>query len=79
MTLQIACGGEVSIGGAKDRWTMLFVYRGKHCPRCKKFLNKLNTALADWTDTLDVIVVSADTEDKALVDKAERRDTIGIA
>ena len=61
----------MSIGGAKDRWTMLFVYRGKHCPRCKKFLNKLNAALSDWTDTLDVIVVSADTEDKALADKAD--------
>lgn len=71
MTFQIVGGGTVSIGGTKDRWTMLFVYRGKHCPRCKKFLNKLNAALFDWTDTLDVIVVSADTEDKALADKAE--------
>ena len=35
----------VSIGQTKDRWTMLFVYRGKHCPRCKRFLNKLNAVL----------------------------------
>ena len=50
----------VSIGQPKDRWTMLFVYRGKHCPRCKRFLNKLNAALPAWSDLLDVVVVSAD-------------------
>ena len=62
---------EVSIGQPKDRWTMLFVYRGKHCPRCKRFLNKLNAALPAWSDLLDVVVVSADTQDKAIMDKAE--------
>ena len=61
----------VSIGQLKDRWTMLFVYRGKHCPRCKRFLNKLNTVLPAWSAVLDVVVVSADTEDKATADKAE--------
>ena len=61
----------VSIGQTKDRWTMLFVYRGKHCPRCKRFLNKLNAVLPAWSEVLDVLVVSADTEDKAVIDKAE--------
>lgn len=64
-------GSMRSIGGAKDRWSILIVYRGKHCPRCKKYLNKLNTALADWTAKMDVIVVSADSKDKALADQAE--------
>lgn len=50
---------------------MLFVYRGAHCPRCKRFLNKLNAMLSDWTEVMDVVVVSADTEAKALADKAE--------
>ncbi|MBG6211256.1 peroxiredoxin, partial [Labrenzia sp. EL_126] len=58
-------GGSVQIGVPKDRWTMLFVYRGKHCPRCKRFLNKLDAALSDWTAAMDVVVVSADTEEKA--------------
>ncbi|WP_243722024.1 redoxin domain-containing protein [Meridianimarinicoccus aquatilis] len=53
---------SISIGAPKDRWTMLFVYRGKHCPRCKRFLNKLNAVLPAWTETLDVVVVSGDTE-----------------
>lgn len=64
-------GGSRSIGGTKDRWTALFVYRGRHCPRCKKFLNKLNAVLADWTAEMDVIVVSADTQEKAQADVAE--------
>jgi len=63
--------GEITIGAPKDRWTMLFVYRGRHCPRCKKFLNKLNGALADWTAQMDVIVVSSDTKEKALADRDE--------
>lgn len=63
--------GSVTIGQPKERWTMLFVYRGRHCPRCKRFLNKLNDALTDWTDVMDVLVVSADTQEKAQKDKAE--------
>jgi peroxiredoxin len=64
-------GGTREIGTPSDRWTMLFVYRGKHCPRCKRYLNKLDAALADWTAKMDVIVVSADTKEKALADREE--------
>jgi len=64
-------GPPIDIGAAKDRWTMLFVYRGIHCPRCKRFLSKLNDALPAWTEVMDVVVVSADTEDTARADKAE--------
>lgn len=72
MTFAIAGqDGTVTIGAPKDRWTMLFVYRGRHCPRCKRFLNKLNAVLPQWTDIMDVAVVSADTQDKAIADKAE--------
>ena len=63
--------GSISIGGSKDRWTMLFVYRGRHCPRCKRFLNKLNDALPEWIAAMDVVVVSADGREKALADKEE--------
>lgn len=64
-------GAPISVGQPTDRWTMLFVYRGRHCPRCKRFLNKLNAVLPSWTDVLDVVVVSADTREKALMDKEE--------
>ncbi|MDX8355362.1 redoxin domain-containing protein [Cognatiyoonia sp. IB215182] len=59
------------IGGRNDRWTMLFVYRGRHCPRCKRFLNKLNAALSDWRTHMDVVVASADPADKATADRDE--------
>lgn len=62
---------QITIGAPKDRWTMLFVYRGRHCPRCKRYLSKLNAMLGDWTALMDVVVVSADTEEKAKADKAE--------
>lgn len=64
-------GGSASIGGQKDRWTMLFVYRGRHCPRCKGFLNKLNDNLTAWQGVMDVLVVSADTQEKAQADLDE--------
>ena len=71
MTFQNVDGSETVFGNQKSRWTILFVYRGKHCPRCKKYLNKLNAALADWTAVMDVIVVSADTKEKAVADREE--------
>ncbi|MFK7892572.1 MAG: redoxin domain-containing protein [Granulosicoccus sp.] len=64
-------GQSIVMGDSKDRWTMLFVYRGRHCPRCKRFLNKLNEALPAWVELMDVVVVSADTQEKALADKEE--------
>lgn len=70
-SLPTTSGATISIGGNKDRWTLLLIYRGKHCPRCKKYLNKLNAMLADWQALLDVIVVSADPEEKAKADQAE--------
>lgn len=70
-TLPKAGGGTVEIGKPKDRWTMLFVYRGAHCPRCKRFLNKLDSMLDDWTAAVDVVVVSADTEEIAVADLRE--------
>ncbi|MEP2717091.1 redoxin domain-containing protein [Pseudophaeobacter sp.] len=71
MSLQTVTGEALTIGQSKTRWTMVFVYRGRHCPRCKRFLNKLNAVLADWTRVLDVVVVSSDSQEKALADKAE--------
>ena len=67
----VASGQSITVGTAKDRWTILFVYRGRHCPRCKRYLNKLNDALSKWTSEMDVVVVSADEKEKAKADQAE--------
>ena len=65
-------GGEITVGGARENWTLLVVYRGKHCPRCKKYLNILNDMRKQWVDAgFDIAVVSADTHEKAQADNAE--------
>lgn len=64
-------GEIIKLGRQTERWTMLFVYRGRHCPRCKRFLNKLDAALPQWLDHMDVVVTSADSREKAEADKAE--------
>ena len=68
---QVGSDSPITIGGTRERWSVLFVYRGKHCPRCKRFLNKLNAALPQWEDHMDVVVASADTAEKAQADMDE--------
>lgn len=65
-------GGTLNVGGEKDRYTLLMVYRGKHCGRCKKYLNGLQSVAGDWEEAgFDIVVVSADTEAKAQADVEE--------
>ena len=28
-------GGKIAVGGPRKNWTLMIVYREKHCPRCK--------------------------------------------
>ncbi|WP_339983892.1 redoxin domain-containing protein [Gymnodinialimonas ulvae] len=65
-------GGALNLGGTRENWTLLVVYRGKHCPRCKKYLNILDGMRAQWAKAgFDVAVVSADPEEKAKADQNE--------
>ncbi len=65
-------GGTLSFGGARPRWTLLIVYRGKHCGRCKNYLNKFEKSYAAWQDAgFDVAVISADTIDRVQADVQE--------
>ncbi|GAB3475344.1 redoxin domain-containing protein [Marinomonas epiphytica] len=55
-----------------SKWQLLVVYRGKHCGRCKKYLNGLQAMLPEWQAAgFDVMVVSADSREKALQDQQE--------
>lgn len=61
-------GGSLTLGKAGDGrdWRMVVVYRGKHCPLCTGYLKELNALLPDFHALgVDVVAVSADTEDKA--------------
>jgi peroxiredoxin len=52
-------------------WRMLAVYRGKHCPLCKKYFKTLDGLLDDLRGAgVSVIAVSADPREKAAADVA---------
>lgn len=65
-------GGTLSVGGQRPRYTLLVIYRGKHCGRCKRYLSGLEALLPQWDAAgFDVLAISADTEEKARADVAE--------
>jgi len=70
-TLQLG-GGEITIGGVRENWSLVVIYRGRHCGRCKKYLKILNDMRQRWRDAgFDVAVVSADPAEKAQADRDE--------
>lgn len=65
-------GSEFQFEGATDGWFLLVIYRGKHCGRCKKYLNILESMQEDWRKSgFDILVVSADPMEKAQSDVNE--------
>ncbi|MAP53921.1 peroxiredoxin-like family protein [Altibacter sp.] len=49
-----------------DQFTMMIFYRGLHCPVCKKYLERLQTKLPEFTDVgVNVIAISMDSEKRA--------------
>ncbi|GAB2692031.1 redoxin domain-containing protein [Aliiglaciecola aliphaticivorans] len=57
---------------ATDRWSLVVVYRGYHCPICLKYLNKMT----EYTEKLnnlkiDIVAISADTPEQLnkMIDK----------
>ncbi|MEM6589530.1 MAG: redoxin domain-containing protein [Pseudomonadota bacterium] len=68
----VACvgGGNLVLGepGGGHDWQMVVVYRGLHCPLCKKYLGKLEEIQGKYHGLgIDVVAVSGDPEDKAKV------------
>ena len=66
MTFPIIDGKGVTVSEANNRWQMIVVYRGLHCPICKTYTAKIE-ALKDKFDELetDVVFISGDTAEKA--------------
>ncbi len=78
--LPLVGGGSAHVGGARDRWQVVVVYRGKHCPLCKKYLAKLETLVPDFkAANADVIALSGDPLEKAEIDKKEMGITLPVA
>ncbi len=64
-------GGQVAPSDGAG-WRLLIVYRGKHCPLCKSYLNTLGEMLEEFqTAQIAVATVSADTQEKAEAEVAE--------
>lgn len=64
-------GGRLDIG-AMPGWRVLVVYRGKHCPRCKAYLDTLDGLLDQFrAANIGIAAVSADPEEKARASVAE--------
>ncbi len=65
ISLPKAGGGTVQLGGS-GRWQLIVVYRGKHCPLCKKYLTGLQELKPDYdASETEVIAVSTDPQEKA--------------
>ncbi|MGE0725004.1 MAG: redoxin domain-containing protein [Alphaproteobacteria bacterium] len=65
-------GGQVTTGEAGPGWQLVVVYRGRHCPLCKRYLAKLDGLREAFAAAATTIVaVSADPAEKAEADVAE--------
>ncbi|MEH6405360.1 MAG: peroxiredoxin-like family protein [Sneathiella sp.] len=68
MTLPLVAGGEITIGEAREdgRWTLVIVYRGRHCPLCVKYLATLQELSEKFNELgTDIVALSGDGIEKA--------------
>ena len=71
MTWPLVGGGELD-PTASSGWKLLVVYRGKHCPICKKYLATLDGLAAEFGAAgIEVTAVSGDRKEKAEAQVAE--------
>ena len=78
--MSVDTGDQTEIGAASGKWQLVIVYRGKHCGRCKKYLNTLQEMQSAWYDAgFEISTVSADSREKAQADVAEFGWTFPVA
>ena len=81
MALPSVGGGEVTLGKPKNGHDcqMVVVYRGKHCPMCVRYLEKLEALKQRFFDIgVDLLVVSADPQAKAEAQVEENGMTLPV-
>lgn len=66
-------GGQWSLHDQKpEKFTLVVVYRGLHCPICKPYLREIDRKLEDFRALgIEVIALSTDTEERAKKAKSE--------
>ena len=71
-------GGIVRIGG-KGRWQLVVVYRGRHCPICKRYLAGLEGLQQQFSEIgTEILAISADPKEKAEPDIADMKLTFPV-
>ena len=56
-------GGTRKIQDWADKWVVLIVYRGNHCPRCKNYVAKLETLASAYAERgVELLLASMDPE-----------------
>ncbi|MEH6578887.1 MAG: redoxin domain-containing protein [Amphritea sp.] len=64
--------GEIIVGKPDGCWELLIVYRGKHCPLCRRYFHALHDMIPHFNDiNVNVIAVSSDPQDRAVAFKRE--------
>ena len=64
-------GGQLDLE-RESGWRALIVYRGRHCPFCKRYLNQLNDLLKDFRETgIYVAGISSDPAERAEASASE--------
>lgn len=64
ITLSTLDGGEVSLSDAG--WRAIVVYRGAHCPICKKYLGGIEALKAKYAEAgVEIVAVTADSAERA--------------
>lgn len=72
ITLNLTDGSTKDLGAPTGEWQVLVVYRGRHCPRCKTYLTKLDGMQAAFAERgAKITLASADPIEKAEADVAE--------
>jgi peroxiredoxin len=80
MVLPCAGGGSVRIGGGRGGWQLVVFYRGRHCPICNGYLQKLQSLLPRFAELdAEVVAVSADTAAQANASLADWRLKVILA
>ncbi|REG86177.1 redoxin domain-containing protein [Winogradskyella sediminis] len=64
LTVNLVNGTEWTLSKQQpENFTLVIVYRGLHCPVCKKYLEKLQPKLSEFKDLgVNVVAVSSDTK-----------------
>lgn len=80
ISFKLMTGETIQLGANAGRWTLLIVYRGDHCPRCKTYVAKLHELVPGYAErNVDIYLASTDPEHVAKRTIDENNWTLPVA